>query len=122
MGVSDPIPFKRAFEAGCDKVIIVLTRPRDYFREGRKDKKFVRLLKRTYPKTAKAFAKRSLVYNESLREAMELEKENKVIIVAPSYIGNLKTLTQDHDQLENLYEMGRRDAKNILTLENIRKE
>ena len=53
---------------------------------------------------------------------MELEKENKVIIVAPSYIGNLKTLTQDHDQLENLYELGRKDAKNILTLENIRKE
>lgn len=121
-GISDPIPFKRAFEAGCDKVIIVLTRPRDYFREGRKDKKFVRLLRRTYPKAAKAFAKRSLVYNESLREAMELEKENKVIIVAPSYIGNLKTLTQDHDQLENLYELGRKDAKNILTLENIRKE
>ena len=37
-------------------------------------------------------------------------------------IGNLKTLTQDHDQLENLYELGRKDAKNILTLENIRKE
>ena len=120
-GISDPIPFKRAFEAGCDKVIIVLTRPKDYFRESIKDKKFVRLLRRSYPKAAKAFAKRSLVYNESLREAIDMEKKNKVIIVAPTYIGNLKTLTQDHEQLENLYEMGRKDAKKLLTLENINK-
>ena len=120
-GISDPIPFKRAFEAGCDKVIIVLTRPKDYFRESIKDKKFVRLLRRSYPKAARTLAKRAIVYNESLREAIDLEKKNKVIIVAPTYIGNLKTLTQDHEQLENLYEMGRRDAKNILTLENINK-
>lgn len=118
-GLSDPIPFKRAFDAGCDKVIIVLTRPRDYFRKARKDKKFVRILRKNYPIAAKAFARRSHIYNESLREAIELENKNKVIIVAPEYIGNLKTLTQDHAQLENLYEMGRRDAKNILTLENI---
>lgn len=120
-GLSDPIPFKKAFEAGCDKVILVLTRPKDYFREKRKDKKFVRLLRRNYPRVSKTFAKRYEVYNQSLREAIELEKENKIIIVAPSDIGNLKTLSQDHEQLENLYEMGRRDAKKVLSLENINK-
>lgn len=120
-GLSDPIPFKKAFEAGCDKVILVLTRPKDYFRKKRKDKKFVRLLRRNYPRVSKAFAKRYEVYNQSLREAIELEKENKIIIVAPSDIGNLKTLSQDHEQLENLYEMGRRDAKKVLSLENINK-
>ena len=119
--LSDPIPFKRAFEAGCDKVILILTRPKDYFREKRKDKKFVRILRRNYPRLSKTFAKRYEVYNQSLREAIELEKENKIIIVAPSDIGNLKTLSQDHEQLENLYEMGRRDAKKVLSLENINK-
>lgn len=115
-GLSDPIPYKRAFEAGCDKVILVLTRPKDYFREKRKDKKFVRLLRRNYPRVSKTFAKRYEVYNQSLREAIELEKENKIIIIAPSDIGNLKTLSQDHGQLEDLYEMGRRDAKEALKL------
>lgn len=114
-GLSDPIPFKKAFEAGCDKVILVLTRPKDYFREKRKDKKFVRLLRRNYPRVSKTFAKRYEVYNQSLREAIKLEKENKIIIIAPSDIGNLKTLSQDHGQLEDLYEMGRRDAREVLS-------
>ena len=114
-GLSDPIPFKKAFEAGCDKTILVLTRPKDYFREKRKDKKFVRLLRRNYPRVSKTFAKRYEVYNQSLREAIELEKENKIIIIAPSDIGNLKTLSQDHGQLEDLYEMGRRDAREALS-------
>ena len=102
-------------------MILILTRPKDYFREKRKDKKFVRILRRNYPRLSKTFAKRYEVYNQSLREAIELEKENKIIIVAPSDIGNLKTLSQDHEQLENLYEMGRRDAKKVLSLENINK-
>lgn len=59
--------------------------------------------------------KRYEVYNQSLREAIKLEKENKIIIIAPSDIGNLKTLSQDHGQLEDLYEMGRRDAREVLS-------
>ncbi len=57
-GLSDPIPFKKAFEAGCDKVILVLTRPKDYFREKRKDKKFVRLLQEKLSKGFKNFCKK----------------------------------------------------------------
>lgn len=121
-GLSDPIPYKRAFEAACDKVIVVLTRPIDYFRDKRKDKKFVRILRRNYPNLSKTFAKRHEVYNRQLREVIKLERENKVIIVAPKDIGNLKTLSQDHKQLENLYEMGRKDAKRLLTLENINRK
>ena len=121
-GLSDPIPFKRAFEAGCDKVILVLTRPKDYFREKRKDKKFVRILRRNYPVLSRTFAKRHEIYNTCLREALKLEKENKIIIVAPSDIGNLKTLSQDHKKIEKLYEMGRKDARKVLTLENINRK
>ena len=28
-GISDPIPFRRAFDAGCEKVVVILTRPKD---------------------------------------------------------------------------------------------
>ena len=118
-GLSDPIPYKKAFEAGCDKVIIVLTRPKNYFRNPKKDKKFVRVLKRKYPEAAGALEDRAKVYNKSLKEILELEKKNKVIIVAPCDTSNLKTLTQDHKELEKLYEMGKEDAKNLLTKENI---
>lgn len=118
-GLSDPIPYRKAFEAGCDKVIIILTRPKNYFRKSKKDKKLARFLKRQYPKSEEALKNRARVYNKSLMEAIELEKKNKVIIVAPKDISDLKTLTQDHEKLEKLYEMGKKDAKKLLTVQNL---
>ena len=31
-GVSDPVPYKRAFADGCDRVVVLLTRPKDFRR------------------------------------------------------------------------------------------
>lgn len=121
-GLSDPIPFKRAFEAGCDKVIVVLTKPRNFFRNPKDDGRFARMLKRRYPEAAKAFLKRAKTYNKSLKELISLEKEGKAIIIAPKNIGNLKTLTQDHRQLERLYEMGRSDARRAFSSGSFVKE
>lgn len=114
-GLSDPIPFKRAFEKSCDKLIVVLTKPKDFFRNPKDDYKFSRILKMKYPNAGKTFSKRAKIYNKSLEELLILEKQKKVIIIAPKDIGNLKTLTQDHDQLEKLYEMGREDAEKVIS-------
>lgn len=113
-GISDPIPFQRAFQAGCTKVIVILTKPRDFFREEDADRRLVLLLKRKYPKAAQALKRRAKVYNQSLRELLKLEKEGKAIIIAPSDTGNLRTLTQDHDELVRLYEMGKEDGESQL--------
>lgn len=113
-GISDPIPFRRAFQAGCTKAIVILTKPRDFFREEDADRRLVLLLKRKYPQAAQALEHRAEVYNRSLRELLKLEKEGKAIIIAPSDTGNLRTLTQDHDELLRLYEMGKRDGENRL--------
>lgn len=109
-GISDPIPYKRAFEAGCQKLVVVLTRPKNDFRLPEDDSKIYRLLKKSYPETAEVFKTRAERYNQCLKEILDLEKESKLLIIAPSSIGNLKTLSQDHDQLKKLYQMGREDA------------
>ena len=36
-GLSDPIPYKKAFEKGCDAVVVILTRPVDVPRVAKKD-------------------------------------------------------------------------------------
>lgn len=113
-GLSDPIPYKRAFEAGCDHVIVILTKPRDYFRTPERDRRLSRAFGHRYPKAAAALRNRSQVYNQSLRELYKLEQEGKVTIIAPSDIGKLKTLTKDREQLEKLYMMGRMNAENAL--------
>lgn len=113
-GISDPIPYKRAFEKGCQKLVIILTRPKDDFRDPNDDNRLYRILNRSYPKAAVALKTRAKIYNQSLREILELEKQGKVFIIAPESIGKLKTLTQDHDQLDDLYFMGKTDAEKFL--------
>lgn len=112
-GLSDPIPLRKAFADGCDKVVIILTRPRDFVRSPKKDEKMARLLQHKYPNAAKNLRLRAKNYNEALFLAKEIEKEGKILIVAPDDIAGLDTLTKDKAILEQLYEKGYRDAARI---------
>lgn len=112
-GISDPIPYKVALEAGCSKVVVILTRPKGAFRTAQKDRRMSRFMQRKYPEAAKGLMHRSEVYNRSLAEVLELERKGKVLVVAPDDIGTLKTLTQDHAQLEKMYRMGYEKAAAI---------
>lgn len=107
-GLADPIPYKRAFRAGCDKVVVILTKPRDTVRNSGKDRLLAAAIAWEYPKAAETWINRANVYNKSVSEIFELEKEGKVLIIAPENIGELKTLSQDHAALEDLYDQGLR--------------
>ncbi len=112
-GLADPIPYKRAFRAGCDKVIVILTKPRDTVRNSGKDRLLAAAIAFEYPKAAETWIDRAQVYNKSVDEIFQLEKEGKVLIVAPENIGALKTLSQDHEALEDLYAQGLKAAETI---------
>ena len=111
-GLSDPIPFKRCLDAGCSKVVIVLTRPKTYFRDPAKDERMAKLLFH-YPNAAKALEFRSRVYNDQLKDAMELERQGRALIIAPNDISGMKTLTKDRDAIVALYHKGYQDAEAI---------
>ena len=109
-GLSDPIPVKKALDAGCEKVVVVLTRPRDYYRKPDDDLVFARLLALKHPRAAEALVNRAGLYNLQLDLAKKYEREGRVLIVAPDDIGAMKTLTKDRDAIEGLYAKGLRDA------------
>ena len=112
-GISDPIPFQKALDAGCDRLVLILTRPREIPRTPGKDVFFARLLKRRYPAAAQALASRYETYNRSLSRALSLEAEGKALILAPDDISGLRTLSQDHAKLEALYQKGYEDAARV---------
>ena len=112
-GLADPIPYKRAFRAGCDKVVVILTKPRDTVRNSGKDRLLAAAIAADYPKAAETWINRADVYNQAIEEIFELEKVGRVLVVAPENIGELKTLSQDHAALEDLYEQGLRAADAI---------
>lgn len=109
-GLSDPIPVKHALDAGCDKVVVILTRPRDYYRDPARDVRVARTIAPKYPRIAEALANRAGLYNLQLDLAKKYEREGRALIVAPDDIGNMKTLTKDIDAIEGLYAKGMRDA------------
>ncbi|MBQ6735541.1 MAG: patatin family protein [Lachnospiraceae bacterium] len=113
-GMSDPVPLRYAFEKGCDRVVLLLTRPRGFVRSNRRDRLFARALQRQYPNAALAMMRRATLYNHGIRKAKELEKKGLVKIIAPSSIGKLKTLSQDHKALEDLYNKGYQDAEAVI--------
>lgn len=112
-GIGDPIPFLKAFEAGCDKVIIILTRPKYFYRNDKMDAKLSKFIERKYPKAAHGLRTRSTVYNHSLEEALRLEKEGKVLILAPNEVSEFDIFSKNHGKLDLLYEKGYYDARFI---------
>ena len=110
-GMSDPIPLEKCFEDGCDRVVLVLTRPKDFERSPDKDKLVSRLVARQYPGAAAAMRRRALTYNTQLWLAKQYEKQGKVLIIAPDNIGEMSTLTKDRDMIRSLYHKGYSDAK-----------
>ena len=112
-GLSDPIPIHRAFLAGCEKVVVILTRPRDFYRDASKDVGPARLITPKYPRIAQALMNRAGLYNLQLDLAKKYEKEGRVLIVAPDDIGDMDTLTKDHEALEQMYAKGLTDARAI---------
>ena len=113
-GVSDPVPLKKAFELGCDKVVVILTKPRDFVKDSKTDSKGAALMKRKNPELAKAITKRAEIYNESVELAKRLEKEDICLIVAPDDCCGVSTLTKNRENLDALYRKGYADAKKII--------
>lgn len=105
-GLSDPIPFKKAFEMGCDKVVVVISRPKEYRKSKQKLLPIIKAALKKYPEVYKAISVRHEVYNRQLEEALELEKQGKVLILAPKDCYGVNTLTRNPESLEKLYNEG----------------
>lgn len=111
-GLADPIPYKKAFTDGCDKVIICLTLPIEYEKSAM-PKALVNLLLKKYPETGKHVISSDVYYSESVKEIIELEKQGKVLILYPENCFGIKTITRDRDGLNKLYNLGYKDAEKI---------
>lgn len=112
-GLSDPVPLLKAFELGCEQVIVILTKPLDTVRNSKFDEKFAAKIRKKYPAAAETFCKRAHKYNETVKLAKEYEKQGKVLIVAPDDTCGVDTLRKSKKSLVKLYEKGLRDGEKI---------
>lgn len=112
--LGDPVPVEKAFEAGCERVVVILSKPRDTPRIPGRDPLFARLIQRSYPLAAERLRRRAESYNDGVLRASEYERQGRVLILAPDDTCGVDTLTKDRDALRALYQKGQRDARAIL--------
>lgn len=111
-GLSDPIPFKRAFSDGCDRLVIILTLPKDYYRKSKRDSHLAKL-ELSYPKIKEAIINRYQTYNDQLNEILELEKDGRVLIIFPKKKPNMDTLGKDTKEIIKIYNEAYYEAEKI---------
>lgn len=110
-GLSDPVPIKQAQAVGCEKSIVVFTRPKGYIkRSSRRDRLTARYLNLRYPALAKVVASRARVYNEQVRNCQRLEREGRALLFyAPGEIA-VSRFERSKQTLREIYECGYRTA------------
>ena len=111
--LSDPIPVEKAMDWGCDRVVVILTKPENVLRNPRKDTVLARGIRRSYPEAAKKLCDRAELYNSEVALAQAYARKGQVLIVSPDDTCGVDTLTREHDKLMQLYDKGYRDAQRI---------
>ncbi|SDB31316.1 patatin-like phospholipase family protein [Eubacterium oxidoreducens] len=110
-GVSDSIPVQHALDHGCDKVVVIMSKMRDFVKTPEKNRALYTLLCMRYPNMIKALNHRHIMYGKCQRKAYELEKEGKAFVFAPSKALDMSTYAMDAAANQKLYELGLLDYR-----------
>ena len=116
-GTTDSIPFKKCKELGYNKIIVILTRPIDY-RKKKSKFNFAKFKYGKYPKFVEALNNRYKVYNKTVEEIINMEKDENskkdIFVIRPSRTIKIKRIEKDENKIQEMYELGRSDANKIL--------
>ncbi len=105
-GASDAIPFERALEKGCDRVIVVLTRERDFRRQPEKLQPLINRVYRKYPNFCDTMRRRAETYNAAREKLFQLEQEGKVLLFAPHNTQGFRRTERDVAKIRALWQDG----------------
>lgn len=109
-GIADPIPYRVMKENGYEKNVLVLTQPYDFVK-GKAEMMFImKIMLHKYPKLIEAMANRHNIYNAQTREIKEMEKRGEVYVIRPEAPLNIKRTENNPEELERVYQEGRKVA------------
>lgn len=111
--LGDTIPIQKAFELGCDKVVLLLTRPENTLRTPDSDRRLAARIQKKYPLAAEKLCQRAEQYNRGVALAREYAAQGKLLIIAPEDTFGVSTLTRDKAKLGRLYSQGCADGVKV---------
>lgn len=113
-GVSDSIPIRRAFEQGCDKIVVILSKTRDFYKQPEGHRRIYSHKLKEYPGTVQALDNRHIMYRGEIALLKQYEAEGKAFVFAPSETVKISTFTTDPQMERQLYDLGIKDFNQCL--------
>ena len=108
-GLTDAIPVRRALEKGCDRLVVILSKNRDYVKKPQGMRPLYRLACRRYPRIVEALNRRHTVYNQNFQEVFALEQAGTAFVLAPSEPLHVGTYSMKEEAERALYDLGLQD-------------
>ena len=105
-GAAEAVPYRRAFEQGCDRAVVILTKPRSFVRKPEKLLPLIERKYRDYPNFCRTMEERAERDNRSRQELFRLEREGKVLVLAPESLHGVSRIERDVEKLRMLWGEG----------------
>ena len=109
-GISDSIPIDYCQSLGYDKIILVLTRPENSYKEDKLNFLY-KLVYRKYPNLVKRLINMGKDYEVVLKKIKNLETESKVFVIRPPKVLKIGRLEKNEDKIQNVYDIGLNTGK-----------
>ena len=112
-GITDMIPIEQAIKDGCDKHIIITTKPEGYVRKP-SNKIVVEIMKLRYKNCENIgndYEIRHHNYYIQISSIKNLVEEGKALYIYPSKTSNVSRLGGSQEELDKLYNLGRSDME-----------
>ena len=109
-GLSDSIPIDYTMELGYDKIIVVLTRVKEY-RKTKANPLLTNLVYRKYPNLVRTILNRYKDYNASVEKIFDMESKKEIFVIRPSRLVDVKRIEKNPDKLQEIYDLGIEDCK-----------
>ena len=109
-GISDSIPIDYCQSLGYDKIILILTRPENSYKEDKLNFLY-KLVYRKYPNLVERLINMGKDYEVVLKKIKDLETENKIFVIRPPKVLKIGRLEKNEDKIQNVYDIGLNTGK-----------
>ena len=105
-GLADSVPYKQQQKDGCDRQIVILTRPRGYIKHDEPLMALIEKRYRKYPALIESIRTRADRYNKCIAELEQLRREGKVFVFSPKHTFGVNRTENERSKLIRLYNYG----------------
>ncbi len=110
-GIADSIPIKWFQKNGYKKNVVILTQPEYYVKKKPGIAPFLHVLLKKYPSLIKKMDDRHIRYNETTKYIHEEELKGNIMVIRPETSLQIGKAEKNPNELERVYQAGRKEGK-----------